>query len=130
MPPTLHRRFLLAVILAVLAAAPTATLAQDPSGDGERLFRARCGACHSLEPGQNRIGPHLADLADRTAGTVEGARYSNALQSSGTVWTAEALDAFLANPRQAVPGTTMTVSLTNAGQRAAIIEFLLSPHSR
>lgn len=130
MPPILHRRFLLAVVPAFLAALPTATLAQDPSVDGERLFLTRCGACHSLEPGQNRAGPHLAELADRPAGTVEGARYSNALRSSGMVWNAGALDAFLANPRQAVPGTTMTVSLANAGQRAAIIEFLLSAPSR
>lgn len=133
MPPLCRRRFLPAVAaacLAGLASAPAATIAQSASANGETLFRARCGACHSLEPGQNRVGPHLAELADRRAGTVEGARYSAALRNSGAVWNAESLDAFLASPRQAVPGTTMTVGLTNTGQRAAIIDFLLSRNRR
>ena len=120
----------LAGFLASLATAPVTAFAQGASNDGERLFRARCGACHSLEPGQNRVGPHLAELADRIAGTIEGARYSAALQDSGTVWTAESLDVFLASPRQAIPGTTMSVGLANAGQRAAIIDFLLSADRR
>jgi cytochrome c len=95
--------------------------------EGETLFRARCAACHSLEPGQSRIGPALVGLAGRTAGAVEGARYSSALRDSGLVWNAETLEAFLANPREAVPGTTMAVSLPNAAQRAAVVDFLLAP---
>lgn len=123
---TLRRRLVLAAALAGLAGAPTTALAQSAAAEGETLFRARCAACHSLEAGQSRIGPHLADLAGRTAGTAEGARYSPALRNSGVVWNAETLDAFLANPRQAVAGTTMTVSLPNPTQRAAIVDFLLA----
>ncbi|WP_183924087.1 c-type cytochrome [Rhizobium mongolense] len=93
---------------------------------GERLFRTRCGTCHSANSGENRMGPHLSGLLGRSAGTIEGARYSKALGGSGIVWDEERLQAFLANPRQVVPGTTMTVSIRDEAQRSAIIAYLRS----
>jgi cytochrome c len=99
-------------------------VASAQQADGERLFRQRCGACHTMEPGQNRVGPHLSGIVGRTAGSVEGARYSDAMRESGIVWDAQSLDTFLAAPRQMVQGTTMTVGLPNAEQRAAIIAYL------
>ena len=98
--------------------------AQDAPTDGERLFRTRCASCHSIDPGQNRIGPSLSGVFGREAGKLDGARYSPALGSSDMVWSVETLDTFLANPRQAVPGTTMTFALRDATQRTAIIAFL------
>ncbi|WP_432612802.1 c-type cytochrome, partial [Mesorhizobium mediterraneum] len=82
------------------------------------------GACHSLEPSQNRAGPHLSGVVGRTAGSVEGARYSAAMRESDIVWDGGTLDTFLAAPRQIVPGTSMTVGVPNAAQRAAIIGYL------
>lgn len=115
-----------APLVAVLAAAglllPAAASAQQ--ADGERLFHQRCGTCHSLEPSQNRAGPHLSGVIGRTAGSVEGARYSAAMRESGIVWDSQSLDTFLAAPRQIVPGTFMTVGVPNAAQRAAIISYL------
>lgn len=101
---------------------PAAASAQQ--ADGERLFRQRCGACHTMEPGQNKVGPHLSGVVGRTAGSVEGARYSAAMRESGIIWDTQSLDTFLAAPRQMVQGTTMTVGLPNAEQRAAIIAYL------
>lgn len=101
---------------------PAAASAQQ--ADGERLFRQRCGTCHSLEPSQNRAGPHLSGVIGRTAGSVEGARYSAAMRESGITWDNQSLDTFLAAPRQMVPGTSMTVGVPNAAQRAAIITYL------
>ncbi len=97
--------------------------------DGERLYQQRCGSCHSVEPGQNRLGPHLAGVVGRTAGTVAGARYSQDMQKSGIVWDDKTLDTYLDNPRAVVPRTTMTVALRDSAQRSAIIDFLrtLSP---
>lgn len=110
----------LGVLLPLFRTAGTG--AQD--AEGARLFRQRCGACHGIETGQNRTGPHLKGVSGRPAGSVEGAPYSAALQNSGLVWDAATLDAFLAAPRQAVPGTTMTVAVPNAAQRAAIVAYL------
>ena len=116
---------MLALFISLAAAGQS--LAQEPvSPEGERLFRTRCGSCHSVNGGENRVGPHLSGVVGRSAGTIEGARYSNALGASGIVWDEERLQAFLANPRQVVPGTTMTVSIRDETQRAAIIAYLRS----
>lgn len=115
-----------ALLAALLAAA--GLLLQVPASaqqvDGEQLFRQRCGACHTLEPGQNRAGPHLSDVIGRQAGSVEEARYSAAMRDSNIVWDGPSLDTFLTAPRQMVPGTSMAVGVPNAEQRAAIIRFL------
>lgn len=115
-----------AFLAGLLAAAglllPATASAQQ--ADGERLFRQRCGACHSLEPGQNRAGPHLSGVIGRMAGSVEGARYSAAMRDSSIVWDGQSLDTFLTAPRQMVPGTSMAVGVPNAEQRAAIIAYL------
>lgn len=91
---------------------------------GERLFRQRCAACHSIEPARNGIGPSLSGVLGRRAGTLEGARYSEALRGSGVVWTKETLDRYLRNPRQAVPGTSMMVNVPNQAEREALLDYL------
>ncbi|MEZ0472641.1 c-type cytochrome [Luteimonas salinilitoris] len=110
-------------LLPLLALAGTAR-AQDTAADGEQIYRTRCAACHALDPGQNRIGPPLAGVVGRAAGSVEGGRYTDAMRESGIVWDAETLDVYLANPRQRVPGTSMMFVLPDAAQRKAIIAFL------
>lgn len=114
-----------AVVLALMIyiVVPSIVRAQD-SGEGERLFRQRCATCHALEAGQNKAGPHLDGLIGRHAGSVENARYSRALQGSQIVWDELALDNFLANPRKAVPGTSMMIGVPNGDQRQAIIAYL------
>jgi cytochrome c len=120
----------LVAIAAVLALA-SAAQAQDVSADGQKLFQQRCASCHGVEAGQNRIGPSLLGVFGRTAGTLEGARFSPALQNSGIVWNEETLSSYLDNPRGLVPQTTMTVALRDPAQRDAIIAYLrtLAPQS-
>ncbi|MFD2141211.1 c-type cytochrome [Ancylobacter oerskovii] len=91
---------------------------------GERLYRQRCSSCHSIEAGQNRIGPSLAGIVGRKAGSVEGARYSQKMRELDVTWDAAQLETFIANPRAMVPGTTMTVSIANAADRANIAAYL------
>lgn len=98
-------------------------LAQD-AAKGETLFKQRCAACHSVEAGQNKMGPHLSAILGRVAGSVEGAKYSKALPAAGITWDEAQLDAYLTNPKKAVPGTSMAVAITNATQRADIIAYL------
>ncbi len=98
-------------------------VAQD-KGEGERLFRLRCGSCHTVQAGQDRNGPTLAGVMGRRAGTVSGARYSMAMKSVDIIWDGQSLDRFLSDPRQTVPGTTMALGLRNAEERRSIIEYL------
>jgi cytochrome c len=66
----------------------------------------------------------LAGLFGRWAGSLNGTRYSQAMQEAGLVWDERTLDSFLEDPRGIVPGTTMAVRITDQAQRAAIISFL------
>jgi len=122
----MHRSRALQIAGLLLVLLPAHSLAQQTPADGERVFRTQCGACHSVEAGQNRIGPHLAGIMGRKAGGVEGARYSPALKASTIIWNEETLAAFLANPREVIPGTTMTIGVRSEEQRAAIIAYLKS----
>lgn len=94
------------------------------AADGERLFRQRCASCHSIETGGRGTGPSLAGVFGREAGSLTGARYSQAMQDAGLIWDEETLDSFLGDPHRTVPGTTMAVRVANQAQRAAIISFL------
>lgn len=96
------------------------------NSEGEKLFRLRCGACHSVEPGQpSVVGPPLAGVFGRAAGSVEGFAYSRAMQAYGKIWTAENMNEFLEKPAELVPGNRMAfVGLSNAEQRELIIEYL------
>ena len=79
--------------------------AQDPS-DGQSLWN-QCRACHALEDGQNRVGPHLYQLIDREVDSVDGFNYSGALSEVADVWDYDSLSAFIENPREYAPGTSM-----------------------
>ena len=116
--------FLTAIGLLTLTPDMAHAQGADP---GERLFRTRCGACHTVQPGQNRVGPHLNGVIGRKAGTVEGARYSQALRDSGLTWDTQNLASYLANPRGLVPGTTMTVAVPSEADRASILAYLGGP---
>ncbi len=117
-------------VLLLIAASGSAGLfaltaaAESQDVNSERLFQQRCGACHSLQAGQNGTGPHLAGVIGRTAGSIEAARYSDAMRDSGIVLDSGSLDAFLAAPREMVPGTRMTFGIPDPAQRAAIIAYL------
>jgi cytochrome c len=77
-----------------------------------------------VQPGQNRIGPHLSGIVGRKPGSVEGVRYSKGLSAIEPNWDAASLDAYLANPRGVAPGTTMSVSVPNAADRGSIVAYL------
>jgi len=91
---------------------------------GRRLF-AQCQACHSVNEGQNRVGPSLYNIVGSPAGAVEGFRYSDANATAGIVWTEDALFAFLENPRDYMPGTRMIFNgLPKPQDRADIVAYL------
>ena len=111
----------MAVLLAV-AAGPA--LAEGDAAAGEKVFN-KCKTCHTLEAGKNKIGPSLHGLFGRTAGTVEGFNYSDAMKSSGIVWGAETIDTYLTKPKDFVPGNKMTFpGLPKEEDRKNLIEYL------
>ena len=65
---------------------------------GAKVF-GKCKACHKLEDGSNGTGPHLYKIVGRAVGAAEGYGYSGALVQVADVWTIDALNGFLANPK-------------------------------
>jgi cytochrome c len=113
------------------AAAPAAEAdiatrlaAADPD-KGKVLF-LQCRACHSLEQGgMNKVGPNLWGIFGRKAGQAEGFDYSDAIKNSSIVWTAEALDAWLARPSEFLPGNRMVfVGIRKPEDRANLIAYV------
>ena len=85
----------------------------------------QCTACHSTAPGKTIIGPSLAHVYGRKAGTLAGFQYSDAMKGSGLTWNSANLDAYLTNPAGKVPGTLMGFAgIKDAAQRKAVIDYL------
>ncbi len=117
-------------VIAVLCAMfelVTPAAAQGDAERGGRAIRSQCLSCHALEPGRHMTGPSLAGVIGRKAGSVQDFdRYSEALVASAVVWSAPALDAFLAEPQKLIPGNTMTALVGDAQTRADIVAYLVA----
>ena len=84
-----------------------------------------CGVCHSVQPGQHMIGPSLAGVVGRRAGTASGySAYSPAMRGANVTWNDGTLDRYLADPAAVVPGGSMPAPGVDAAQRRAIIAYL------
>jgi nitrite reductase (NO-forming) len=109
------------------APIPVATAAADNGGDpaaGRLVFR-KCQACHSMDPGKNMLGPSLAAVIGRKAGTEANYNYSPAMKQANIVWSVETLDRYLSDPAKVVPGNKMPFpGLKTDHDRADIIAFL------
>jgi cytochrome c len=113
------------LIAAGLVAAGAASAAPDPQ-NGKALY-GQCAACHSLEADNNTLGPNLKGVVGRKAAAVDDFTYSPPMRRAAVTWTAETLDAFLADPQTVVPGTKMPFAgMASASDRADLIAYLQS----
>jgi cytochrome c len=110
-----------ATLLALTLAAAGAH-AQDAAAGG--MAFQQCAECHSPASTDN-AGPGLKGVFGRRAGAKDGFDYSPALKKSAIRWDEKTLDAFLANPAKAVPGTSMVYGGDDdAKERADLIAYL------
>jgi cytochrome c len=94
--------------VAVVTALGGHAWAQDVEA-GKKVF-AKCRACHDIETEKNKVGPSLHGLIGRTAGTLEGYKYSPAMIKAGEeglVWDEAHLKDYLVDPKAKVKGTKM-----------------------
>lgn len=109
----------------------TGSATEDADGNpdrGAQVFR-KCQSCHAVGPdARDRVGPHLNDIFGRQAGVHAGFRYSDDMAkmgADGLRWTADALDAYLEDPRALVPRTRMAFAgLRDPQDRADVLAFL------
>ena len=90
-----------ATIFAFLALALTGMAQAGGAGDpalGAAVYK-KCQSCHQVgDQAKSRVGPQLNDIFGRTAGGLEGAKYSKSMMRSGQdglIWSEETLDKFL-----------------------------------
>jgi cytochrome c len=111
-------------LLAACTFAVSSAFAAEDLERGKALFE-QCAACHSLENGKNEVGPTLHGLFGRRSAS-EDFTYSPAMRRANIVWTAELLDAYLANPQGGVfRGNRMPYSgMPDAQARIDLIAYL------
>lgn len=101
-------------------------LASADAAAGEKVF-GKCKACHKID-GSDSTGPHLNGVVGRNVASVAGFNYSDGMKAHAAeapVWTPDALQHFLTNPKTAAKGTKMTFAgLPKVEDRANLIAYL------
>ena len=95
--------------------------------NGERQFKRKCSICHTLtESSARKAGPSLHGLFGRRAGTVPDYTYSDTLEGSEIVWSAETINAlFDLGPDHYIPGTKMPMQrIVKQTDRDDLIDYL------
>lgn len=107
----------------------TRTFLEDPKTlpNGERQFKRKCSICHTLTKGSaRRAGPSLYGLFGRKAGAVADYTYSETLDGSDIIWSAETINAlFDLGPDHYIPGTKMPMQrIVRKRDRDDLIDYL------
>ena len=91
---------------------------------GTMVYDRACASCHDGSLKGPAVAPVLRGIVGRRI-AAQSFEYSSALRAAGGAWTPERLDAYVRNPRQFAPGTSMTFGgLADAKERRLLIEFL------
>lgn len=105
----MKNRTLLATTACLLCLVPQ-VYAQGDTERGKQVFSI-CAPCHTVSQKTNRMGPHLVNIINRPAGSVENYKgYSQAMKDTsakGLVWSEDKLSQFLISPKKFMPGTSM-----------------------
>ncbi|MEP0563145.1 MAG: c-type cytochrome, partial [Paracoccaceae bacterium] len=107
----------------------TRSFLEDPETlpNGERQFKRKCSICHTLTGDSARkAGPSLHKLFGRRAGTVPDYAYSDILEGSEIVWSAETINGlFDEGPDHYIPGTKMPMQrIAEKQDRDDLIAYL------
>ncbi|MCH7806773.1 MAG: cytochrome c family protein [Proteobacteria bacterium] len=119
-----HAIIVLLPLLGLALVTGGSALAEGDAAAGAKVFN-KCKTCHITSGEAKRMGPSLECVFGRTAGSVEGYRYSKAMASSGVVWSHDTMAEYLKNPRQYLKGTKMAFAgLKNDQQIEDLLAFL------
>ena len=117
-----------AAVAIAIGACATPALSDGDAAAGEKVFK-KCAACHAVgDSARNKSGPMLNGIVGATVGSVDGFRYSKALEEKrdeGMVWDAANLSAYLEKPRDFIPGGKMAFAgLRKEEDRLNVIAYL------
>jgi len=110
----------------------SSSLAIEIPGDpirGKLLFQQNCAVCHSIglkDQAISGVGPLLAGIYGKPAGSLTDYSYTKQLKHSGIVWAYKTLNKFLIAPMAYVPGTAMAIQIADQNDRDSIIAYIAS----
>ena len=114
----------------VLSLATTVVLAAGPAlaDHGAKVFK-KCKACHTTTAGKHRVGPSLAGVVGRKAGSAKGYKKYKGLKGADWTWDAASLDEYLENPKKFTKAKSgkkaaMVLKLRKKKDREHVIEYL------
>jgi len=116
---------------AIRASAGSPSVAQEMLEDaasvdaGRAGYNVACKSCHSLEAGVTIVGPSLAGIYGRRAGSDPSFKYSDPLLNSAIIWQGDTLNAYLNNPFKMGKEVNMIIhGIRDKKMRADLIAFL------
>ncbi len=97
---------LITITLSTLLVFSVSALAEGDIKKGKKVFK-KCAACHTVKEDKHKLGPSLFGIFGRTAGSVEGVKYSDAMIASDIIWDESNMREFLTKPKDYINGTNM-----------------------
>jgi cytochrome c2 len=108
----------------MVACAPVFA-ADESASPGRKIFESRCVSCHeSAPPSTSTLGPSLAGIFGKKAGSGKSGVHSRALVESGIVWSRSSLRNYLSDPERAVPGTIMPMRVEDPKELEDLLNYL------
>lgn len=114
--------------------SPAPVAPAEISGHVTPVFEApqslkKCLACHTFEKGGGKkVGPNLHGVYGAPAGKSPGFKYTDAFLEvfQGKTWDDEMLNSWLEDSKKMAPKSKMGIKVSDAEDRAAIIQYLRS----
>lgn len=120
-----YGKFISLLAIAVLYSSAAVAAEDGNAHNGADIFTEQCSICHSVKAGKNKIGPSLAGVVGRKAGSIANFAYSDAMKNSGLEWTKENLTIYLKKPNAMIAGIKMPYDgLADEKARLDLIAFL------
>ena len=121
-------KLLLLLFGAIQVLGATPAIAGGDAVRGKKVFN-KCKACHSIKAGKHKIGPSLAGVIGRKAGTAKGFKRYKGLRGADWAWDEETLDDYLTNPKLFVKSrnkrkSAMMLKLKKKRDRDNVIAYL------
>jgi cytochrome c len=124
-------KFLAFGLATAMALASGAAFADGDAKKGKKVFK-KCKACHTLDAGKHKIGPSLAGIIGRKAGTADGFTKYKALKGADFVWDDDNIAEWIIDQKKFLKGkglptkTSMKVKIKKEKDRKNLLAYLKS----